>query len=237
MNRSIVVTLISASALGCSAAEPSPSVTRAEFQEVQGHFPIAEKPAALDDFFSSERGKDIVARRLRQVVGDRGISVLRDATRVEAFRIADTDDLDYAFGRHKDVRSDLGKIDGYTITSRGEEIGRGFAERLSGYLLEGKHYFISLDCLPDPGVAFRVWRGRESVSLIICYECDYLKVFVHDERGSNVHRGSSYFKDAFVESEVLVDLAREAFPDDEQIQALRRDGTKGEPGPRAMTDD
>jgi hypothetical protein len=215
-----LLTLALGLAPGCSAAEQSPKLTRAEFDEVQSHFPSPNKEDARDGYFSSERGSAIVARRLREVFSDRGISILRGTTKVETFRIADTEDLDYAFGRHKDVRSKLGMIDGYTITSNGKVADEGFAERLSGYLLHGEHYFVSFDCLPDPGVAFRAWRGRESVSLIICYECDRLKVFVHDEGGSIVHRGSSYFSNEFGESEVLTELAKEAFPEDEEIQGM-----------------
>jgi hypothetical protein len=99
---------------------------------------------------------------------------------------------------------------------------QAFAERLSAYLLHGERHFMSLDRLPDPGVAFRVWRGGEPLSLIICYECDHLKVDVRDAGGWDVHRAKAYFASPFDGSDVMTALAREAFPEDPEIQAMGR---------------
>ncbi|WP_165248504.1 hypothetical protein [Paludisphaera soli] len=213
------VLLLAVSAVGCWR-DPTPEVTPEEFAEAQGRLWSAGGRPAAEAYLASERGRSIVARRLGQVVGDRGISILRGATKVEAFRIADTAGLDYGFGRHADVRSDLGAIEGYTITSKGNDAGADFAGRLADFLLRGEIYFVSFDCLPDPGVTYRVWKGDESLTLVVCYECDSIKVFVRNAWRRLVHQGRSYIYDESHEAKGLRRLAKEAFPGDETIQSM-----------------
>jgi hypothetical protein len=189
-------------------------MSREEFDEVRGR--LVTPGEARDSYLASDRGRRLLAKRVSDVVGDAGADILRGASRVEAFRVADTEDLDYGFGKHKRVASTLGKVDGYTITSRGVEKGEDFAARLASIVLDGSRYFVSLDCLPDPGVAFRLSGGKGSVVLVIYYECDYLKVYVHDAGGTLLHHGASYFD----RPEDLQALAVEAFPDDAEIQRL-----------------
>jgi hypothetical protein len=215
---------------GCPASEPKVKITQEEFHEVQNQLWSGDdRRDARDAYLSTERARAILDRRLRQVFGARGISILRGAAKVETFRIADTADIDYGFGRHKDVRSNLGRIEGYTITANGKLMDRAFAERLAACLLRPDRYFFSLDCLPDPGVAFRASRGEESVTLVICYECDHLKVYVRDGWGRIVHTGSSYFVSPFPGPDVMTELAREAFPEDPEIQAMGRKPSESPP--------
>jgi hypothetical protein len=146
------------------------------------------------------------------IYSDRGIAILRGAGRVEIFRIVDPK-------WHPDAAGPR-SIEDHPITATGSEQGARFAARLADAVLVGKDYFASLDCLPDPGVAFRAWRGKESVTLAVCFECNHLEVFVRDTRGRLVHRYGDYFYNPLGGPAGLARLAKEVFPDDPSIRKL-----------------
>ncbi len=170
-------------AMGCSRKEQVPKVSREEWAEVQSHFPFDGKnPESLIRFLRTEQGESIMSRRLLMLFSDRGIAVLRGATRVEASRIVDPE-------WHPEVRSRFGSIEGYPIIARGKDLGTAtVAAKTADSLLDGKLYFISLDCLPDPGVALLFRSDKGSVTLIVCYECNQFDVYVRDGSGSLFQR-------------------------------------------------
>ena len=219
MGRLVLIAMILTSLQGCSPKEQATKVTRAEFAEFQSHLPLDSQPTEEQlRFLASARGKDIVSRRLRMIFSDRGIAILRGASRVETFRIVDPELHPEAGGPRT--------VERFPITDVGPQQGAPFAARLADAVLDGKDYFISLDCWPDPGVAFRAWKGKESVTLAICYECDDLEVSVRDPRGVQVHHGGGSFHDPLGGPVGLVRLAKEAFPDDPSIQELSDETTR-----------
>ena len=139
------------------------------------------------------------------------MAILKEATSVETYRIVDTD------FQPNPPRS-IGTIEQYPITSKGVARGSDFAIAAAEQLLDGEAYFLSLDCIIDPGVAFRFWKSKESVTLVICYQCDHVEVIVCDSWGSTTHRGGAFFSKSFG---VMVQLAKKAFPDDPEIQGLK----------------
>jgi hypothetical protein len=196
---------------GCSNQESTLKMTWEEYEEVESH--LGSGGEANSRFFSSTRGRELLGKRLREVFSDRGIASLGGASRVEAFRIVDT-------AWHPRPQDPIGEMEGYPITSIGQAQGSDFASGMATYLLDGKLYFYHPDCIDDPGVAFRLWKGKESVTLLVCYQCEYLEVIVRDGSGRPIHRAGTFFRDFSGAPDLMRRLAKEAFPDDREIQAL-----------------
>src|SRR5687768_3162748 len=96
-------------------------MTRQEVDEVlQNTSRLAEDPQALARYFAAGRGKELAEKRLRGIFGARSAALLRGATRIEAFRIVDSEGVE-GFPSRRAVGRKLGSIDGYTITAEGRE--------------------------------------------------------------------------------------------------------------------
>lgn len=93
--------------------------------------------------------------------------------------------------------------------STGKVQGKKFAARLAALLLDEKTYSAEGKfCEPNPGVAFRLWKGKQHVDVTLCFECNMLQV-------NSVGGDFDHVRPA------LVTLAKEAFPDDAKIQKLQ----------------
>lgn len=69
-----------------------------------------------------------------------------------------------------------------------------------------------------PTVAFRLRHAGRSLDVVLCFGCDEVNFVLRDERGRPVHAA---VEDVDPARAKLVTLAREAFPDDPAIRALR----------------
>jgi hypothetical protein len=136
---------------------------------------------------------------------------LRGATKVEVFRI-DGDDrpLDKA-------RAPAAKVvGGYPVIAQGPDQGAAFAGRLADVLSDRAAYTDNYAKCFWPGVAFRAWKDGERVEVLICFQCDNLYAGPPRDRArenASFH-GSPRRRD-------LVRLAKEALPEDKDIQALK----------------
>jgi hypothetical protein len=145
--------------------------------------------------------------RVRDYVGERASKIFASPDRVEVFRMGSSRE-------HPDATQTLA---GFPLLSTGKEQGKDFARRLGAVLLNDGTYEWEManGCIFDPGVAFRVWSGSESVLAIICFHCNQIGI-VPDEanpRSLRVH-------DADPGRPALLKLAREVFPDDVDLQQL-----------------
>ncbi len=156
------------------------------------------------------------APEVRGLLGDRVLAVLDGATRVEVFRLK-ADRVPQPPGAPKGEDAA-----GFPIVSTGKARDARFAARVAAVLRDKGTYEFDRPkgCILRPGVAFRLWKGKQSVDLALCFECDILVVVARDEAGKSVHRASKDFDPG---RPALVKLARDAFPDDPEIQALRAD--------------
>jgi hypothetical protein len=153
--------------------------------------------------------------RVKQFLGDKAVAVLDGADRVEVFRV------DPGLPRgDKEPPKDGEKIDRYVITATGKEQGKDFADRLKAILFDERTYLFdsAKGCIFQPGVAFRVWHGKDAVEVLLCFSCQELEVLTRDESGEIVHRAHEDFDPAWGP---LVKLAQEAFPDDPEIKKLK----------------
>lgn len=151
----------------------------------------------------------------RRELGDRTISLLNGAARVETFRLNDSRDGDQV----KDGTTGQ-EIADYPLSYQGHTLGPKFAAELSRAVQDPRTYLGPNDttCLINPGVAFRAWRGRECVEVIVCYHCQQMLVTRKDAQGRVAH--TVYTEFGSMRAEFLA-LAKEAFPDDKGIQSLK----------------
>ncbi len=107
-------------------------------------------------------------------------------------------------------------VSGYAILARGKDQGPEFVGLLTDILADERTYAeYSSPCF-WPGVAFRLWKENECVDMVICFKC------------GNFYLGPPTDKPAMENASFtrspnwprLVQLAKIAFPDDKEIQAL-----------------
>ncbi len=145
--------------------------------------------------------------RVRDFVGERAVNVLHGADRVEVFRVA----APWKKGKEGPM---LGK---YPLISTGKEQGKEFGTKLAQIVLDDSTYEwnIAKACEFDPGVAYRVWSGKESILVLICFHCDEIGIIADESdvkiRIHDFDRGRP----------ALVRLARQVFPEDKEIQGLK----------------
>jgi len=144
--------------------------------------------------------------------GGRTTGILAGTTRVEVFRI---DGGDEAHEPRPINPGDL-TVSGYAILAKGADQGPECAQRLEEILsVETMLAGMRAHCF-WPGVAFRIWKGQEYTDMIICFRCqNYYLGPATDGRAME----NGWFAGSPSASR-LVRLAKEAFPDDKEIQAL-----------------
>jgi len=138
---------------------------------------------------------------------DSGISTLKGATRVEVFRV----------GSEKLQKPTSNTIGGYPILSAGKEKDQAFAGRLTNLLLGDGVTRNAKKCGLEPGVAYRLWNGDQAVEVLVCFKCDVLWPHLVGEQGKLPHQEWQDFDSARAD---LLELTREAFPEDLEIQNL-----------------
>jgi len=142
--------------------------------------------------------------RAKKVLEEGTISILKDADKVEVFRID---------GRSDGERTNEpgNRIHGYLVKHKGKDQGREFAQDLAGILFHERTYSNGYAACFFPGIVFRPWAGEKSVTVVLCLECDQLLV--------NFSRTISFYNSPLRAN--LVRLAKQAFPEDPEIQELR----------------
>jgi hypothetical protein len=142
----------------------------------------------------------------------RTAALLARATKVEVFRIDGGKDHEPPVPPPGE-----GNVGGFPVTARGYDQGPAFAARLAEVLSDEKTYADGFAKCYWPGVAFRVWDDKECVDFIVCFFCDnfYLGPPSYQRVSEN---GTFHGTPA---RPLLVRLAKEAFPDDKEIQGLK----------------
>jgi hypothetical protein len=149
------------------------------------------------------------SEKVKKLFGEKALTVLDGATKVEVFRV----DSDKPGEKDKTVA-------GYRITAPGKDQDEKFAAKIAAAVLDEKNYEweAAKGCIFRPGVAFRVWKGEESVAFVICFSCDQMDIATLGKDGTKVKSG---FAETDPGRAALVKLAKAAFPDDKEIQKLK----------------
>lgn len=144
------------------------------------------------------------------------------ADRVQVFRLFPQS------GRQEKAQGTLlGNVPFY---AKGKEQGAAFASRLGALVLAPKSYMLpgqsTSQCDIEPGVAFRVWRGKQFGDVIVCFECDQLAVLENNPKIPENTIGG-WLTGRFVVAggfnpirPQLLALAKEALPDSPEVQKL-----------------
>jgi hypothetical protein len=141
-------------------------------------------------------------------------AILAGATTVEVYR---TDGMNRPRANKPCQAGEL-RIGGFLVTARGQDQGADFAARLAAVLSNPETYSDSRALCYNPGVAFRVKHGAEAVDVLICFRCDNFYLGPPTDHA----RETASFHDTHARRR-LVQLAKEAFPEDQEIQGLEED--------------
>jgi hypothetical protein len=154
------------------------------------------------------------SKEVKERLGDKTVAILQGATRVEVFRI---DPDESAKGAKR--------IGGYAITAAGKGQDKAFTRKLADVLLEDGTYFGDQAKCFEPGVAFRLWKDTESIEVVVCFHCANLRLTAKGAKGEPLDDGGSAKIGGFAGDKGsyghLAKLAKEAFPEDKDIQALK----------------
>jgi len=109
--------------------------------------------------------------------------------------------------------------EGYEIVPLGKTLGPESARELAAALLTEETGPNGLSsCEWRPGIVFRFWRGKESATLVVCFEC-YQSTFQFYDANGTLVRGTFPFW--FSGRQVLLRLAREALPDSAVLTGIK----------------
>lgn len=139
-------------------------------------------------------------------VGKHAVGILESADRVETFRTLAERDEDA-----KDA------VDGYPVVKKGPEKDAAFAKRILGLLRHEDTGPNELECRFVPHDAFRVWRGKEHVDILLCYHCEQVQVTSYPPQAPGPIRALGDFEQ---KAGPWFALSREAFPDDASLRRM-----------------
>jgi hypothetical protein len=139
-------------------------------------------------------------------------AVLAGATKVEVYRIDGRNDPPDP----KPIAPSDATVGGYAILARGKDQGKEFARKLADILLDDKTYSDTFAACFWPGVAFRVFKEQDCVDVVICFQCQNFYLGPPTDR--QVMETASF--GGTPATAKLVQLAKEAFPEDAEIQTL-----------------
>ena len=155
---------------------------------------------------------DAPNKKVTEFLGAPAIAILKAPDKVECFRI------DPKGGKDGDENT----IAGHAITARGAEQKAEFGSRIATVLFDEHTYnFESAKmCIFSPGVAFRVWKDKDYVDVLLCFSCDEVEVITPAAKGTDAkpHVAHEDFDRA---RGALKKLAQEAFPNDAEITKLK----------------
>lgn len=146
---------------------------------------------------------------LRRIFGgSAGWSLLKDADRVEAYRIGELPNL------HQSDSISKAAVGDYPIISGPIAVSPADIDTLRSTLQDHESYIrkTAKKCMPTPGIRLDFIRGGERLSVLLCFECDMLLNYLNEKLV-----GGEDFDNA---RPILVRTARSLFPDDPKIQAL-----------------
>jgi hypothetical protein len=151
-------------------------------------------------------------QELFNYLGGDGIRFLQEAERVETFRIK-SDLYDDLSKTNKPGKPD---IEGFEIISRGKTQGRDFARQLASSLLNENNAFGGIHgCMWAPSHAFRLWHGKESATMLICFDCNEVEIKFYNATGKQIHVTTLDFGE---NRNAWLQLTQKSFPSDSELK-------------------
>jgi hypothetical protein len=149
-----------------------------------------------------------VPSEVKKHLDEETVAVLAGATKVEAFRLEGAGPVNAGTQSQR-------QFGGFAVKAQGKDQGQAFAKKLADVLLDEETYSTTFAACFTPGVAFRVWKGEACVDVVVCFLCQN---FYCGPPTGNAREIAS-FADTPARA-TLVRLAKEAFPDDKEVQSL-----------------
>jgi hypothetical protein len=164
-----------------------------------------------------------VPEKVKKDLGERTIAILSGATRVEVLRLAK-----WPAQKPKPPSVGADKLQ-WSITATGKEKGKPFATKVRALLLDEATRTLSGASGFRGDVAFRLWKEKESVTVVVDFEGSQFLVVARDVKGKQINTAFGGFlfnaKGAFDTGDLFARvkaLAVEAFPEDAKIRALKK---------------
>jgi len=157
-------------------------------------------------------------QKLVDRLGPDTVRLLQGGDRVEVFRLTGE-----AFEKPPATNGE--NIDEWKIKQNGKTQGPLFARELANTILNETNSFAGSGaaikgCLWTPGVAFRSWHGKESATIIVCFDCDSLLIEYGGVDGKGHGRVGMDFDG---NREAFARLAQRAFPLDDAFKHLEKE--------------
>jgi hypothetical protein len=187
-------------ALGaCSLAEPpppSPPDTPA---------PDSSAPPAIEAPFDADNAA--------------ATGILKGADRVEPLALVPVLEGENV-ARFADPANANDFVDGFPIRARATELGEPFADKLELFLLNERNFAapangVTERCPFEPEVALRAFEGAEWIAVVVDFDCNLMTTT--SSQGQLTLPSVSFGPGR----DELLEIVKEAFPDDPSIQALR----------------
>lgn len=178
-------------------------------------------PDARSEVKPPEQAK--VPEKVVKHLGKKAVASLSGATRAEVFR------LEKLPGRDATPKTiGIDKLQ-FTITAVGQEKGKEFVAKVRGLLFDEATFTPSGASGFRGDVAFRLWKEKESVTLIVDFDGAQFLVTAGDAEGKQTYIAYGGFlfnakgelDDGTLFRRVKA-LAREAFPDDTKLKAIKQ---------------
>ena len=152
--------------------------------------------------------------RVKRFLGARAVEVLSSADMVGVYRLGQPDTSGEAGGGDT--------LQGFPIIARGGDQDADFAARVRAVLFDERTYDFrsAKGCEFQPGVAFRFTGESGEVDVILCFKCNELDIHSAGPGGKDATQAGEDFDRA---RPMLVQLAKESFPEDQEIQALEEE--------------
>jgi hypothetical protein len=164
-----------------------------------------------------------VPEKVKKDLGERTIAILSGATRVEVFRLAK-----WSAKKPKPPSIGADKIQ-FPITATGKEKGKEFAAKVRALLFDEVTRTPSGASGLRGDVGFRLWKGKESVTVVVDFEGSQFLIVTRDAANTQDHvafggflfNAKGEFDNGGLFARVKA-LAVEAFPDDKALKALKK---------------
>lgn len=150
-------------------------------------------------------------------------SIFEQVDRVETFRLADFHEMMRPDAENAAIETEkYGTVHQYTVTRVGKEQDAAFAQELLAALEQSPRPtpFGQFSACFDPGVGFRVHRGKSFTEVFVCFHCSGVEIVTTDENKKEVWTTRTELGKA---RKPLLLLSRRAFPDDKILQDLKAD--------------
>jgi hypothetical protein len=164
-----------------------------------------------------------VPEKVKKDLGERAVAILSGATKVEVFRLE-------KWPGQKATPKTLGadKLQ-WTITATGKQKDKEFAAKVQALLFDEVTRTPSGASGFRGDVAFRLWKEKESVTVVVDFEGSQFLVVTRDAEGKQIKTAVGGFlfnaKGEFDKGDLFARvkaLAVKAFPDDKEIRALKK---------------